>query len=165
MKELTNEMIIESLNKNSPFLKLELILFGVMILVFGIVYFIKFKREQNSGRKKGIIISVVILLVLIGIPVFKGVFEYNAIQYSIKHECFEVVTDTIVRTDSITGDNGNKTYYIYLNDNGKMTVSRRDFYNFFNGNSVYVVIAKGRLGGRYKTGQIYLTSEYQYVNK
>lgn len=165
MTQLTNDMIIQSLNKSSPFMRLELILFGGMLLIFGIVYFFKFKKEQNSGRKKGIIIGVVLSAFLIGIPVFKGSLKYSAIQYSIENNCFEVVTDTVARTNSSTDDDGDTTYYVYLTNNGKVTVSRNTYYDCSAGKSVYVVIAKGRFGGKYPTGQLYLTSRYQYVNK
>lgn len=165
MTQLTNEMIIQSLNKSSPFFRLELILFGVMFLVFGIVYFIKLKKEQNTGRKKGIIIGIAIVVLLLGIPVGKGFLKYSAIQNSIKNNSFEVVTDTVVRTSSSTDDDGDTTHYVYLTNNGKITVSRNTYYDCSQGKSVYVVIAKGIFGGKYPTGQLYLTSRYQYVDK
>ena len=165
MIQLTNEMIIESLSKSSPFMKLELILFGIVLLVFGIVYFIKFRKEQNSGRKKSIIIAAVLIVLLFVIPIFKGFLKYNAIQNSIKNNSFEVVTDTVVRTSSSIDDDGDTTYYVYLNNNGKVTVNENTYYNLSSGKSVYVVLAKGILGGKYLTGQIYLTSQYQYVDK
>ncbi len=163
--QLTNDMIIQSLSKSSPFMRLELILFGAMLIIFGIVYFVKFKKEQNSGRKKDIIITAVIIALLVGIPVVKDSLKYSAIQYSIENNCFEVVTDTVARTNFSTDDDGDRTYYVYLTNNGKVTVSQNTYYDCSTGKSVYVVIAKGRFGGKYPTGQLYLTSQYQYVNK
>ena len=165
MKQLTNEMIIQSLNKSSTFSKLELISLGGMLLIFGIVLFLKLKKEQNSENKKGIIIGVILIAILIGMPVFKSYLKYSAIQYSIENNCFEVVTDTIARTNFSTDDDGDTTYYVYLTNNGKITVSQKTYYDCSNEKSVYVVIAKGRFGGKYPTGQLYLTSIYKYVNK
>lgn len=165
MTQLTNEMIIEGLNKRSPLMKLELIIFGVMLLVFGIIYFIKFKKEQDSSKKREIIIAIIIIAVLIGRPVVKEFLKYNAIQHSIKNNSFEVVIDTVARTSSSTDDDGDTTYYVYLDNNGKIAVNRNTYYSLSKGQSVYVVLAKGSLGGKYPTGQIYLTTQYQYVDK
>ncbi|MFR2570548.1 MAG: hypothetical protein ACLS90_02440 [Clostridia bacterium] len=163
MTQLTNEMIIQSLNKNFVFMRLDFILSAIILLVFGIIYFLKGRREQNSRRKKGIIIGVIFIAFLMGVPAFKNSLKYSAIQSSIKNNCFEVVIDTVARTDFTTAD-GDTTYYVYLTNNGKMPVSQNTYYHISSGDSVYVVIAKGRFGGKYPTGQLYLTSEYQYVN-
>ena len=162
MTQLTDSMIINSFNSSSPFLRLELILFSVMFLVLGIVYFIKFKREKTTSGKKGIIIGIVIALLLFGIPVFKGFLKYNAINYSVENNSWYVVTDTVERTKSSTDDDGDTSYYVYLSEHGKVSVGRSTYYNLFNGDSVYVVIVKGRFGGTYATSQIYPTDEYIY---
>jgi hypothetical protein len=52
-----------------------------------------------------------------------------------------------------------------LNNNGIVTVSRDIYYKLSSGKSVYVVLAKGILDVKYHTGQIYLTSQYKYVDK
>lgn len=162
MTQLTNDMIIQKLNNGSSFLRLELILFGLLFLGFVIAFFIKLKY---SSRKKSTIIGVVIATLLIGIPIFISSLKYNAIQYSIKNNCFEVVTDTIVRTDSSRDDDGHTTHYIYLANNGKIAVSSSTYLDCSTEKSVYVVIANGRFGGKYLTGQIYPTRYYQYMNK
>lgn len=162
MTQLTNDMIIQSINKSSPFMMLELILFGGMLLIFGIICFFKLKKEKNSRKKEGMIIGIVLIAFFNVILVNKNHLKYIAIQYSIKNNCFEVVTDTVVRT-SLSTDNDE--YYVYLTNNGKVTVKKNTYYNCLEGTSVYVVIAKGRFGGKYATGQIYLTSRYQYVDK
>lgn len=51
MTQLTNEMIIQSLNNRSPFMSLDLILLGGMLLIVGISYFFKIKKEKDSRRK------------------------------------------------------------------------------------------------------------------
>jgi len=162
MTQLTDSMIINSFNSSSPFLKLELILFSVMFLVLGVVYFIKFKREKTTSGKKSIIIGIVIVLFLLGIPVFKGFLKYNAINYSVQNNSWYVVTDTVERTKSSTDDDGDTSYYVYLSEHGKVSVGRRTYYDLFNCDSVYVVIVKGRFGGTYATSQIYPTDEYIY---
>lgn len=106
MTQLTNEMIIQSLNNRSPFMSLDLILLGGMLLIVGISYFFKIKKEKDSRRKSGIIIGVI----LIGIPILKSSLKYSAIQYSIENNCFEVVTDTVARINSRTYDDGAATY-------------------------------------------------------
>ena len=164
MTQLTNEMIIQSLNKSSPFMKLELIGFVAIFLIYGIVYFFKFKKEKNYGKGKDIIIFVFILAALIGIPIFNGSLKYSAIQYSIKNNCFEVITDTVVRKKISKDNDGDSTYYVYLTNNGKINVSRNTYYDCSDGESVYVVIAKGRFGRKYQTGQLYSTINYQYVD-
>ena len=164
MTPLTNNMIIQDLKENSPLISIQLIIIAGMILIFGIIYFFKLKKEQNSGRKRDIIRRVIIITFVFSIPLFKGNLEYSAIQYSIKNNCFEVVTDTVARTTTSKTSSGNTTYYVYLTNNGKVDVSSRTYYASSDGTSVYVVIAKGRFGGKYPT-EVYLTSNYQYVNK
>ena len=164
MTPLTNEMIIQSLNKSWKFLGTELKCFSIMLLVMAIVFFIKYKREQNSERKKGIIICFVIIMILVGIPVGKGFLEYSAIKNSITNNNFEVVTDTVERKRDKDKDNGGTIYYIYLTKNGKITVNRDTYNECAQGKSVYVVIARGMLGGKYPTSQIYSTLRYQYIN-
>ncbi len=166
MTQLTNEMIIQSLNNRSPFMSLDLILLGGMLLIVGISYFFKIKKEKDSRRKSGIIIGVILIAFLIGIPILKSSLKYSAIQYSIENNCFEVVTDTVARTNSRTYDDGAATYYVYLTNNGKVTVNSSTYDDCSSGKSVYVVIAKGRFGGKYPTGQLYLTSKYDMlINK
>lgn len=165
MTQLTNEMIIQSLNKSSPFMRLELIGLVLIILLYGIVYFFKLKKEQTSRKKKDIIIFVFLLVFLIGIPVFKGYLKYNAIQYSIENNCFEVVTDTVARKKFNTNNKGNSTYYVFLTNNGKITVGSNTYYDCSDGESVYVVIAKSKFGKKYLTGQLYPTNSYEYVNE
>ena len=63
MTPLTNDMIIQNLNESSPFMRLEILLYFGLFLIYGIVCFFKFKKEQNSERKK-IILTFVILLTL-----------------------------------------------------------------------------------------------------
>lgn len=138
MTQLTNEMIIQSLNNRSPFMSLDLILLGGMLLIVGISYFFKIKKEKDSRRKSGIIIGVI----LIGIPILKSSLKYSAIQYSIENNCFEVVTDTVARINSRTYDDGAATYYVYLTNNGKVTVNSSTYDDCSSGKSVYVVIAK-----------------------
>jgi len=159
--QLTDEMIINSLNKSSPFFRIELIVFGLMLLVMCVAYFIKFKKEKTTRGKKGIIIGSVIALVLVGIPVFKGFLKYNAINYSIENNSWYVVTDIVERRKMST-DDGDTTYYIYLFEHGKVSVSRNTYYDLSEGKSAYVVLVKGRFGGTYTTGQIYATDEYIY---
>ena len=162
MTQLTDSMIINSFNSSSPFFRLELILFGVMFLIIGIVYFIKFKKEKTTSGKKSIIIGIVIALLLFGIPVFKGFLKYNAISYSVENNSWYVVTDTVERTKSSTDDDGDTSYYVYLTEHGKVSISRNIYYDLSKGDSVYVVIAKGRFGGTYATSQIYTTDKYIY---
>ena len=165
MTPLTNDMIIQNLNESSPFMRLEILLYFGLFLIYGIVCFFKFKKEQNSERKKIILTFVILLTLFLGIPIFKACLKYRAIQYSIDNKCFEVMTDTVVRTSSNTDRHGNTTYYVYLTQNGKITVSKTTYWKCTTGDSVYVVIAKGRFGGKYKTGNLYLTSRYKFVDK
>ena len=161
MKQLTDSMIINSLNASSPFLRIELIFFGVMFLIIGIVYFIKFKKEKTTDGKHGIIIGIVIALLLFGIPVFKEFLKYNAINYSVENNSWYVVTDTVERTKWINDSDGDDSYYVYLNEHGKLSISRLTYFGLLKGDSVYVIIVKGRLGGTY-ISHIYPADEYIY---
>ena len=160
MIQLTDSMIINSLNTILPSLKSELIFLGVLFLSIGILNFIKFKREKTT-RGKSIIIVIVISLLLIGIPVFKAFLKYNAINYSVKNNSWYVATD-IVERRKISTSFEDAFYYIYLSEYGKISVSRKTYYDLLNSDSVYVLIVKGRLGGIYATNQIYPTDEYIY---
>ena len=162
MTQLTDEMIINSFSKSSPFFRIELIIFGLVFLVMGIAYFIKFKKEKTTKGKKGIIIGVIIVALLLGIPLFKAFLKYNAINYSVENNSWYVETDTVVRRKFSTDDDGDTTYYIYLSEYGKVSVSRGIYYDLSEGDSAYVVLVKGRFGGTYTSGQIYATDEYIY---
>ena len=161
MTQLTDTMIINSFNNSSPLFKIELIIFGITLLFLFFIYFIKFKKEKTAKEKKATLIAIVIIFFLVGIPVIKGFFKYTAINYSVKNNSWYVAIDTVERTDSKTND-GKTSYYVYLSDHGKISISRNTYYNLFNSNSVYVVIVKGRFGGTYATSQIYPTNKYIY---
>ena len=67
-------------------------------------------------------------------------------------------------------DNGGAIYnaagYIYLKNNGRVSITKNEYDNIFrNGQTVYVVLARNVFGKKYKTGQIYLTSKYEYKGK
>ena len=162
MTQLTNEIIIKNFNTSTPFFKLALIFFGVAFLIFCIVYFIKFKRKKTKSEKKDILIGIVIIFLLIGIPVFKGLVKYNAINYSLKNNSWYVEIDTIERTKSSSDGDGNTSYYVYLTEHGKVSVSSNIYHSISKGDSVYVVIVKGIFGLTYTTNQIYPTSKYIY---
>lgn len=162
MTQLTNKMIIQGLNENSSFMKLELIFLGLLILLLVTVSFFKLKK---SGKGKKIILMLFMFAFFIGIPVIKSYPQYSSIQYSIKNNCFEVVTDTIVRKKHTSGSG----YYVYLTNNGVIHVDNNTYYDCSEGESVYVVITKDKFGKKYLTGElfstrIYSTSKYQYVD-
>lgn len=163
MTQLTNEMIIQDLNENCSFMKFVLIFLGLLILLFVTVSFFKLKK---SGKEKKIILMLFMFAFLIGIPVIKCYPQYSSIQYSIKNNCFEIVTDTIV-SKKHTSKSG---YYVYLTNNGVIHVDNNTYYDCSEGESVYVVITKDKFGKKYLTGEIYSTiiystRKYQYVDK
>lgn len=162
MTQLTDKMIINSFNTSTPFFKLELIAIGIFLLIIGIIYFFKYKKEKTTSRKKDIIIVIFIVFLVIGIELFENLLKYNAIIYSIENNSWYVETDTVERKKSSTNDRGNTSYYVYLTNRGKVSVNMKKYYSLSKGNTVYVVIVKGRFGKTYTTSQIYSTREYTY---
>lgn len=162
MTKLTNEMIIRNFNTNMPFMEIILIYLVAILVIFGIIYFLKLKKEQSIRKKRGQIIVLIIILLLIGIPTINGILEYDAINYSLKNNSWYVEKDTVARTRISRDDEGDETCYVYLTNYGKVSVDRRTYYNITKGDTVYVVIAKGRFGGTYVTSQIYPANKYTY---
>ena len=83
---------------------------------------------------------------------------------SIDNKSWIVTTDTVKQTRSSTDDDGDTSYYIYLTNNGKVSVSSRQYYSYSSGTSVYVVLVQGTFGKTYATNLIYPTSIYTYYN-
>ena len=173
--ELTNEMIIERFEDELPLDRIKIIVYGIIIIVYiiYIVIYLKKKKETNTKTiQKTITISRIIIMSGIAVvilmfcfPEIKNILEYNAVQYSIENNCFEVVIDKVVKEDSTHDRSGNHSYYLYLENNGKIHVSMRTSSECSVGEHVYVVIAKGKFGGIYPTWQIYSTNLYKYVNR
>ena len=163
MKQITNEMIIQNLNGSSQFILLSAFFEGLFFVVLVSLLVIKLIKNRNTKMVTSTIIVTVIVALFFGIPAIKNFLKYSAIKYSIANNCFEVVSDTVKRKNFKSHDNG-YTYYFYLENNGKITVDERTYYDCSEGQSVYVVIAKGRLGGKYPTSQVYLKTKYQYNN-
>lgn len=163
--QLTSDIIINGLNKDYQSLFISVLIWGVVFLVMGIAAFINFKKDQNSSRKKGTIIGILIVLVLIGFPLFKSFLTCNAIKHSLNNNSWSVETDTILRTKSSTDDDGDTSYYAYLKKYGKLSVGRSNYYDLSSGKTVYVVVVKGVLGGTYATSPIYPTGRYTYNQK
>ena len=84
------------------------------------------------------------------------------VKNSIDNKSWIVTTDTVKRTRSSTDDDGDTSYYIYLTNNGKISVSSRQYYSYSSGTSVYVVLVQGAFGKTYATNLIYPTSSYTY---
>lgn len=164
MTQLTNEMIIKNFNISTQIFKTGFKFFVVISLIIGIIYFIKFKKEKTTSGKKGIIAAITIAFLLICILQFKDFLKYNAISYSLENNSWYVEIDTVARTKLHTDGDGNTSYYVYLTEHGKVSISQKTYSGLSKGSSVYVVIAKGRFGGTYATSQIYSTNRYIYQN-
>lgn len=164
MIQLTNEMILETINKNMVLNQLEVKLFLIGIVVL-IIFFIRSSRrsgEKSFINTSTILASIVLIIFFLDGFMFERLFIYDAIKYSLKNNCIEVVTDTIIRTKITDYDN----CYIYLKNNGRVSITENEYDNIFrNGQTVYVVLARNVFGKKYKTGQIYLTSKYEYKGK
>ena len=164
MIQLTNEMILETINKNMVLNQLEVKLFLIGIVVL-IIFFIRSSRrsgEKSFINTSTILASIVLIIFFLDGFMFERLFTYDAIKYSLKNNCIEVVKDTIIRTKITDYDN----CYIYLKNNGRVSITENEYDNIFrNGQTVYVVLARNVFGKKYKTGQIYLTSKYEYKGK
>ena len=162
MLELTNEMILENFdNASSLYFKLMPLFLTLIFVALFIIYFIKFIKEKHTRRRKIIAITIIITL-LICIPMFKEIFRYNAITYSLENNSWYVETDIIEKKDVHYKKGKNDVYYIYLKKYGKVSTDNTTYNHFLEGSSVYVVIVKGPFGGTYATDQIYPTSLYIY---
>ena len=80
-------------------------------------------------------------------------------------ENYEVVIDTVEYINEKIDDKSNVTEYdVYLTENGKVSLCEGDYgYRDLRiGNTVYVVIIKGKFGEKYIARQLYLTKFYKY---
>ena len=164
MLKLTNDMITQNLIESSRTLKLALIAVSLLFLGFVVLAFIKMIRGKDSPGKIGRIIAFVVILILIGIPGGKIFIKYSSIQSAIDKNQFEIVTDTVENSGYKKNEDGNRSFYVYLTNNGKISVTKSTYSECYPGTSVYVVVVKGIFGEKYPIGKIYLTSKYQYVN-
>lgn len=134
-------------------------LFGIFVLVLAVVTFVLFNLEKKS-KALGTLIS----LILIAVPLTSTFFKAMAMKNSIDNKSWIVTADTVKRTKSSTDDDGDTSYYIYLTNNGKVSVSSRQYYSYSSGTSVYIVLVQGSFGKTYSTNLIYPTSSYTYYN-
>ena len=91
-------------------------------------------------------------------------FKSLAIKNSIDNNSWIVATDTVKRTESSSYDDGSTYCYIYLTNNGKISVPLEQYSLYSSGDSVYVVLVNGIFGKKYTTNLIYPTSRYTYYN-
>ena len=104
------------------------------------------------------------LFFFIGTIIFLN--NYNAYNYVITNKSWAVTTDTIVDKNYNLHDSDGISsyhYFVTLLNNGKCFVSDTEYNNLNNGDSVYVVLIKGK-NGKVFSSQIYSTNNYYYDN-
>lgn len=162
MVELTNDMIISDLNVIKQSNNMTVILLGIVIIILLVFVVKKYKKDEKS-RVFSIICGVIILVVL-GIPTYNRFCLASAIEYSLENSLWELEIDKIVKLEKIDiyARNKNTNYYVYMERNGKIEVPREGYENLPENESAYIVIVKGRFGGKYPTRLIYHASAFEY---
>ncbi len=162
IKELTNEMIIEALEIEQGSIKLVFTLLCVIFIVAIVISFIKFRHYDSSSRNKYIIGGMALVMLLLLIPLWMMYKKYDAINYSIKNNCWSVEKDVITEKKSRIDDEGDYKYYVVLSKYGEFSVSQREYFGYDERELVYVIIARGRYGGTYACKIFYSASYYHY---
>ena len=139
-------MITQNLIESSHGLKLALIGGLLLFLGFVVLAFIKIIRGKDSPGKKGRIIAFFVILILIGIPGGKIFIKYSSIQSAIDKNQFEVITDMVENIGYKNKEDENRNFYVYLTNNGKISVTKSTYSECYPGSSVYVVVVTGIFG-------------------
>ena len=162
MISLTNEMILENLNNYCFSLQLGLLTFGAIFLILIFIGFIVFITEKNTIKKNTT--KILIILITLIFPLLYYLLKYSTTSYSIKNNSWYVVTDSIEQIQIKPSKKSSRnSYYVYLKENGKVSANRSQYSNWiFEGDSVYVIIVKGRFSETFVATPLYPTKEYLY---
>lgn len=165
MKELTREMIIEALKIEQGAIKLFFVILCVVFVTSIVISFIKFRKYDSNSRNKYIIVGMSLVMLLLLIPLWMLYKKYDALNYSIENNCWSVEKDVITEKRSSRDDDGDYKYHVVLSQHGKFSVTQREYFDYNQGEVVYVIIAKGRFGGTYTSKIFYSTSYYHYYEQ
>ena len=153
MIPLTDETILENLNLAMQS-KIILLYIGIILFTLSVVCFIFFKLKHSSNSKIFYSVGMIIFSLFL-------IMRYDTINYSLKNNSWYVETDTVVRTKATQQESNITSYSIYLKNHGIFSGTKNDYHEFSNGDSVYLVIAKGRFGNTIPI-TIYSTQKYIY---
>ena len=164
MKQITDEMILSTLQRNyasgSIFIE-GFKYFAIALIITAIIlFFIK------KYRFKSIIIFICsIIFIFIWLTWVK---EHKFIEYAIKNHSWVVTTDIVVEKDSKSTTRKGKTrtnYYLYLKENGKVSVSGSEFFDNNVNDSVYIILLINEKGEKYVLNDVYSPKYYEYNKK
>ena len=165
MKQITDEMILSTLQRNyasgSIFIE-GFKYFAIALIITTIILFLIKKYRAKS------IITLICSIIFIFIW-STGVKEHKFIEYAIKNHSWVVATDIVVEKDSSTKTSKKgKTrtnYYLYLKENGKVSVSGSDFFDNNVNDSVYIILLINGKGEKYVLNDVYSPKYYEYNKK
>jgi len=166
MTQLTNEMILADLNPDTSYLTLHVNQYTTVTFLFLALTIVLFAfKKTRRYCIGGIIVSVVFV-----ISTFQYRNQLNYTNYAIKNGTWSVVVDTVVDQEyELTGGNNHKKYnrfksyhYLYLKDNGKVSVSSQLYRETYKGDSFYVILLEDENGKKYLGKKIYSLKEYVY---
>lgn len=168
MIQLNDDIILSNIQQSSSNSHILFIVFGsitILITILTIIISVKFKKKTDKFKYKEIFYKMVApLFFFIGTIIFLN--NYNAYNYVITNKSWAVTTDTIVDKNYNLHDSDGISsyhYFVTLLNNGKCFVSDTEYNNLNNGDSVYVVLIKGK-NGKVFSSQIYSTNNYYYDN-
>ena len=164
MKQITDEMILSTLERNyasgSIFIE-GFKYFAIALIITTIILFL-IKRYRSKS-----IVTLICSIIFISIW-FTGLKEHKFIEYAIKNHSWVVTTDIVVEKDSKSTSRKGRTrtnYYLYLKENGKVTVSLSDFVDSKVNESVYIILLINEKGEKYVLNDVYSPKYYEYNKK
>jgi len=169
MTQLTNEMILADLNPDTSYLTLHVEQYTTVTILFLALTIVLFAFKKTRRYCIGGIIASVFFVV--STLQYRNQLDYTT--YAIQNNTWSVVVDTVVdREYKLTGGNNHgkynsfkSYYYLYLKDNGKVSVNSQVYLNTYEGDSFYVILLEDEKGNKHLGKKIYSLKEYVYNNE
>lgn len=158
---ITRDSILTSLNNRIDSINSTLIFFIIFIIFMIVIYIIK--------KRKNLITTIIVffLVCLFTNGIYKLVCEKNNIKYSIKNNCWSIENDLVIDKfikKHITPGNFDISYWLKLNQYGKMQISPFMYENLEKNDNVYVVCVQDKSEKKYPiTGNVWPFKETLFI--
>lgn len=165
MIKLTDEKIISILNQDSSFFSAVVSNLKYVVIIFIAITIVLLLIKKV--RRYALVTIFVSVLFIISLIEYSNKYDY--IKYSIKNNTWAVVTDTVVDKVRYTSTSRNGKidvhYYIYLKDNGKVSVNLSTYCDNSIGDSAYVILLEDKNGKKQVSNKIFSMKNYVYNEK
>jgi len=158
MVKLTDSMIMDDLQNTGIFEDLPSMIIPLIVFFILMVLFFIFTGNLRQKIASGVII---ILIVVIG---FLSVGKNISAIRAIKDGDWVVDVDVVDRVMERESEDGDKSYYIDLDNYGKVYLdSYSDAIQHYEGEEVYIILIPDEEDDYKSAGVVYSTDEYYYV--